>query len=101
MPQALATAPSRIGNRFRRAARTGNSVEVGQIFRRDDDTGAFIAEIGIADTTTMYVQIFDLPRVELRGEQAEPLLGALRRLDVDVRAIPGGYGGGIASKLAR
>ena len=63
-------------------------MRLGQIFRRDDDTGAFIAEIGIADTTTMYVQIFDLPRVELRGEQAEPLLGALRRLDVDVRAIP-------------
>lgn len=91
----------RAGNRFRGAARRGDTIRLGSVFRRDDDTGTFIAEIGIVDDTTMYVQLFEFSRVELQGEQVEKFLAALLRLDADVRSIPGGFGGGLASRLAR
>lgn len=91
----------RAGNRLRGAATRGGTVQLGSVFRRDDDTGTFIAEIGIVDDTTIYVQLFEFPRVELQGGQAEQLLAALLRLDADVRSIPGGFGGSIASRLAR
>ena len=91
----------RAGNRLRGAAKRGDTVQLGSVFRRDDDTGTFIAEIGVVDDTTMYVQLFELPRVELQGEQVEKFLAALLRLDADVRSIPGGFGGSIASRLAR
>jgi hypothetical protein len=89
-----------IERRFRRAARTGNSVEVGQVFRRDDDAG-LLAEIGIGDAATISVQLFNLPRVTLQAAESKQLLAGLLLLDADAGGIPGGHGGGLASKLAR
>jgi len=90
-----------IANRFHGAAKRGDAVKAGRVFSRKDDAGEPIIEIGIVDDATTYLQLFDLPRVELQGERSRALLAALRRLGEDARGIPGGGGGGIASRLAR
>jgi len=90
-----------IVSRFQAAARRGDNVKVGPVFRRKDDAGEPIIEMGIDGDDATYFTLFDLPKVTLQGEQSRQLLAALRRVGDDARSIPGGGGGGIASRLAR
>jgi hypothetical protein len=90
-----------IMRRFNFAARRGESVKSGPLFIRKEDSGELIIEIGIVDDESIYLQLFDLPKLTLRDEQSRKLLVALRRVGDDARGISGGGGGGIASRLAR
>jgi hypothetical protein len=85
-----------IARRFHGAATRGDSVKAGPVFRRKDDAGALIIEIGIDDDDTMYLQLFELPRVTLRDAQSRALLAALQRVGEDARTC-----GGDALGLAR
>ena len=87
-----------IARRFHGAARRGGNVQVGPVFRRKDDAGELIIEMGIDGDDTTYLTLFELPRVTLQGAQAEQLLAALCRLGADARSIPGA---GNALGLAR
>jgi hypothetical protein len=82
-----------------RAAAHGDGVQVGSVFARREATGASIIDFGIADDETVFLQMFDLPKVLLQGEQSRQLLAALHRLGEDARSLGGIVGG--TSRLAR
>lgn len=78
-----------ITRRFQGAAKRGDHVNVGPVFRRKDDAGELIIEIGIDGDETTYLQLFELPRVTLQGEQSRALLAALHRVGEDARTCGG------------
>jgi hypothetical protein len=87
---ALGWVASRIDFLFRLAAQRQETVKVGPVFsRKMNGTKELIVELGITNNTTIYLQMFTLPRATLRGEQIGVLLAALRRLDEDAGGIRG------------
>lgn len=92
----LGRAAATITRRFQGAARRGDHVVVGPVFRRKDDAGVLIIEIGIDGDDATYLTLFDLPKVTLQGEPSRQLLAALRRVGDDAQTC-----GGSSLRLAR
>ena len=92
----LGRAAGTIARRFRSAVRSGDGVAVGSVFRRRDMAGALIIEIGIVDDASIFVQLFELPQVTLRGEQIDELVDGLLHVGDDARLCGGGNALGLA-----
>ena len=97
----LGRAGETIHHRFGDAGQYGRDVKTGSVFARREVTRDLIIEIDAIDNDSISVRLFNLAKITLHDDEAEGLLVALCRLAADVRSIPGGYGGGLASRLAR